>query len=101
MGDSTMADSTIPVPGVLSLPEIEREITFEEKKSFELLTSRIENNKDNLVDFKELDIGTFPKDLKLTLEPNPPPNGYDPYPNNPIAMIVGGLKKSVHAWRKR
>ena len=96
-----MADRTKPVLGALSLPEIEREIMFEEKKSYELLTSRIEANKDNLVDFNELDLGTFPKDLKLTLESDPAPDGYSRLPISPVAMIVGGARKSVVAWRKR
>lgn len=96
-----MADMTKTVPGTLSLPEIERAIMFEEKKSFELLASKIENDEDNSVDFKELNIGSFPKDLKLTLDSDPAPHGYSRFLNGPIAMIVGGSRKSVLTWRKR
>ncbi len=95
-----MADMTKPVPGMLSLAEIERAITFEEKKSYELLGSRIDANKDNQVDFKELELGSFPKDLKLTLDSDPPPDGYSRFLNGPVVMIVGGSRKSVLTWRK-
>jgi hypothetical protein len=96
-----MADMTKTVPGTLSLPEIERAIMFEEKKSFELLASRIDANKENQVDFTELELGSFPKDLKLTLDSDSPPAGYARFLDSPLAMTVGGSRKSVFAWRRR
>jgi len=96
-----MADRTKPVSGTLSLSEIEREIRFEESKSFEFLTSSIENDKDNLAGFKRLELPNIPKDLKLTFDGESGPNGYKPFPNGPIPMIVGGSKKDVKAWRQQ
>lgn len=93
-----MADRTKLIPGVLSLNEIEREIQFEEAKSFEFLTSKVENNKDNLADFKRLDLGNIPKNMKLTLSATPAPDGYTPFNNNPISMIVASSADPVSVW---
>ena len=96
-----MADRTSRVSGMFTLAEIESAIKFEEAKSFELITWRIENNKDNLVDFKKLALGDLPKDLKLTLDTDPAPPGYAVLPNTPLPMMVEGAKKNVKAWRQQ
>lgn len=96
-----MADNTGRIPGTFSLPQIEGAIKYEEAGSFEFLTSNIENNKDNLADFKELPLGDMPKDLKLTVDTDPDPSGYRIFPNSPIPMMVDGSKKNVKVWRQQ
>jgi hypothetical protein len=96
-----MADKTGRISGALPLDKIESAIQFEEAKSFEFLTARIENDKDNLADFKKLPLGEFPNELKLTLAMDPAPGGFTPFPDPPIPMIVEGSKKDVKAWRKQ
>lgn len=96
-----MADMTGRVSGALSLSEIESAIQFEEAKSYEFLSWKIENDKDNLVDFRKLPLGTIPKDLKLTLSTDPNPPGFVPVAGTPLPMRVGGQKKDVKAWRKK
>ena len=93
-----MVDKTKLTPGTLSLSEIEREIKFEEAKSFEFLTSKVENNKDNLTSFKKLVIGNIPNELKLTLSVNSAPEGYVPFPNNPLSMIVNSSTEPINIW---
>jgi hypothetical protein len=95
-----MADRTGRVEGSLSLSEIESAIQFEEAKSFEMETWKIENAKDNLVEFKRLPIGTFPKEFKLTLASDPAPAGHAAAVG-PLPMMVGGQKTDVKAWRKQ
>lgn len=96
-----MVDKTRSISGTFSLAEIESKIQFNEEKSFELLTVRIENDKDNLADFKKLPLGEFPNKLKLTLATDHAPTGFTPFPNLPIAMMVEGSKTDVKAWRKQ
>jgi len=89
------------IVGTSSLAQIESAIQFKEGKSFEFQGSQIENGKDNLVDFKELPIGTSPNDFRLTAAADPPPDGFEALPNSPFPMMVKGKKTDVKAWRKK
>ena len=95
-----MADLTARVSGEFSIAQIESAIQFQEGHSFEFLSSSIENDTDNMADFKKLPLGDFPPDLKLTLATDAAP-GFTPLPNMPIQMMVGRAKTNVKVWRRR
>jgi hypothetical protein len=96
-----MADFKARVSGEFSLTQIESAIQFQEGKSFEFLSSSIENDIDNMADFKKLPLGEFPPDLKLTLATDAAPGGFTPLPSMPIQMMVGRTKTNVKVWRRR
>ena len=96
-----MADETGRTPGSWTLSKTESALQDQEAKSYELLSWRIEGNRDNLTDFKELPLNTFPKELKLTLASDPAPAGYSAIAGTPLPMMVGGKKTDVKAWRKQ
>lgn len=96
-----MADRTGSISGRFTLTQIESAIREEEAHSFEFLTARIENDTDNLADFKELSFGEFPNDLKLTLATDPAPDGFKNFTDPPILMMVEGSEADVKAWRKQ
>lgn len=93
-----MADRTRSISGRFTLTQIESAIREEEAHSFEFLIAYIENDKDNLADFKELPLGEFPRELKLTLSSDAAPNGFSNIWQG--AMFVGGETKNVIAWRE-
>lgn len=95
-----MPNITLKISGAFTLAEIESAIRFEEKKSKEFISSTVSDN-DNLVDFKRLKFGKFPKALELTLATDSAPGGFTPFPNLPIAMMVEGSETDVKAWRKQ
>lgn len=84
------------ISGALTLTQIESAIQFEEGKSNEFISSGV-SGKNNLVDFKKLPLGEFPKELKLTLSTAAAPDGFSKIWQG--AMIVSGKTEDVIAWR--